>query len=96
MLNAMMTAVPEEMTTMKVAEPKVNGRNQILFEYYKVHPGISLKQLGRMFGISKQRASYLVKLQFRREYINEEANRFTNTASSTCNLVGAQLVSSSF
>ena len=92
---AMMTAVPEEMMTMVVAEPKVNGRNQILFQYYKVHPGISLKQLGRMFGISKQRASYLVKLQFRKEYINEKANRFTNNASSTCNWVKAQPVSSS-
>ena len=94
-----MTAVPEEMMTMVVAEPevngKVNGRNQILFQYYKVHPRITLSQLGGMFGISKQRASYLVKLQFRREYIDEEANRFTNNASSTCNLIEAYLVGSS-
>ena len=92
---AMVTAVSEEMMTMAVAEPKVNGRNHILFQYYKVHPGITLKQLGRMFGISKQRASYLVKLQFRKEYINEKVNRFTNNASSTCNWVKAQPVSSS-
>lgn len=79
---AIMTAISEGSMTMVVAESKVKGRNQILFQHYKEHPEVTLTQLGRMFSISKQRASYLVKLQFRKEYIKEEANRFSNATSS--------------
>lgn len=36
-------------------------RNQLLLDYYKSHPGITLQETGKVFGVTKQRVFQIIK-----------------------------------
>ena len=42
-------------------------RNDLLVEYRRSHPELSLEELGKIFGISKQRVHYILKREDRKK-----------------------------
>ena len=46
---------------MKYESVTKRKRNELLYDYYQIHPELSLEEIGRIFGISKQRVSKIIK-----------------------------------
>ena len=46
---------------MKYDAVRKTERNKLLREYHKQHPELSLKEIGEIFGISKQRVHQIVR-----------------------------------
>jgi len=47
---------------MKYESVTKRARNELLYEYYLQHPELSLEEIGKkVFGISKQRVSRIIK-----------------------------------
>ena len=52
---------------MKYKSMTKQQRNDLLIEYHRSHPELSLEELGKIFGISKQRVHYILKREERKK-----------------------------
>ena len=56
--------------TMKYEANTKGARNELLYEYFLQHPELSLKEIGEIFGISKQRVSKIIKREKANNYVS--------------------------
>jgi len=47
-------------------QSQTGAKSEVIFEFHRAHPEISCRQLGKMFGVSGQRVSYILKTQTRK------------------------------
>ena len=56
---------------MIIEQPEVKERSETIFQYHLTHPEISCRKLGKIFGVSGQRISRVLKTQNRKNQIKQ-------------------------
>ncbi len=54
---------------MIIEQPRINERSETIFQYHQAHPEISCRKLGKIFGVSGQRISNILRTQTRKTQI---------------------------